>query len=437
MSYKELLLERIENKTVKLAIIGVGYVGLPLAVEFAQVGYDVIGYDVSDEKMQRLNQGDSYIEDIPNDVLKPLIDAGKIRGTTNIEDLREADAFSICVPTPLTKTKDPDMSYILQAIATIAEVSHAGMIVTLESSTYPGTTTEIIRPKLEEKGWVIGEDIFVAFSPERTDPGNKTYGVHNTPKVIGGVTPACSEVITTLYSKAIETIVPVSAPESAEMVKLLENTFRSVNIGLVNEMAIICDKLGIDVWEVIQAASTKPFGFMPFYPGPGVGGHCIPIDPHYLAWKVKQLDYTARFIELASEVNTHMPMHVVNKVMDTLNDEAKALRGSRIVILGVAYKPNIHDVRESPALHIIELLHEKGGQVVYHDPHVPYLKLENGYIMESEAYNEQLLAESDCVVIVTNHASYDWAHVVEHSPVIVDTRNVTSNVDTGKTIVSI
>ena len=332
--------------------------------------------------------------------------------------------MSICVPTPLRKTKDPDMSYVIQAVDDVARIAHEGMLIVLESTTYPGTTDELIVPKLKALGFTPGDDIFIAFSPERIDPANAKYGVRNTPKVVGGVTPACSEVTAALYGAAVDQIVPVSSPTSAEMVKLLENTFRAVNIGMVNEMAVMCDKLGIDVWEVIQAAATKPFGFMPFYPGPGLGGHCIPVDPHYLSWKLKALNYNARFIELASEINTQMPVYVVNKVMDALNDDGKAVRGANIVVLGVAYKRDVDDMRESPALDVIDLLRGKGAKVTYHDPHVPSLHLHDGVKLSSADYSAELLAGADCVVIITDHRWYDWQHVAQHSKVIMDARHV-------------
>lgn len=426
MSFKQNLLNRIENRSAKLAVIGMGYVGLPLAVEFAEAGFRVIALDVDERKVELFNRGESYIEDIPSEQLKPLVESGNLIATTDYEMLREIDAISICVPTPLRQTKDPDMSYIIRAIDSISEIAHEGMLVVLESTTYPGTTDEIIRPRLEQDGLVVGETVFIAFSPERIDPGNAHFGVRNTPKVVGGITSNCTEVTQALYSKGVDHVVPVSSPTSAEMVKLLENTFRAVNIGLVNEIALMCDKLNIDVWEVIQAASTKPFGFMPFYPGPGLGGHCIPIDPHYLSWKLKTLNYTARFIELASEINTSMPLYVVDKITNALNDDSKAVRGSRIIVLGVAYKPDVNDVRESPALDVIELLRQKGADVVYHDPYVPSIKLEGENRMESCSFSLELLESSDCVVIVTNHRWYDWENILNHSSLVVDTRNAVS-----------
>lgn len=434
MSVKDTLLEKLNTKSATLAVVGMGYVGLPLAVEFAQNGLKVIGLDIDERKVNMINDGQSYIPDIPTETLKPLVEKGLLSATANYEDLRTVDTINICVPTPLRKTKDPDMSFIISAIESIAEIVHEGMLVVLESTTYPGTTEEIILPRLESTGLKAGETVFVAFSPERIDPGNETYGVKNTPKVIGGITPNCIEVAEAHYSNAADHVVAVSSPTTAEMVKLLENTFRAVNIGLVNEMALMCDKLGIDAWEVIRAASTKPFGFMPFYPGPGLGGHCIPVDPHYLSWKLKTLNYNARFIELASEINTSMPFYVIDKVVDALNDVSKAVRGSRIVVLGVAYKRDIDDVRESPALDIIGLLQQRGADVVFHDPFVPQIRLEDDAIMKSTDYSDALLQEADCVVIVTDHTSYDWQHIVDNTSLIVDTRHAL-NEKTGKATV--
>ena len=425
MSVKEAFLKRLEQRDARVGVIGMGYVGLPLAVEFAEAGFQVIGMDVSASKIDSLNQGKSYIPDIPTERIKPLVECGKLCGTTNYDDLAQADAISICVPTPLRKTKDPDMSYVIDAVDAITAISHSGLLVVLESTTYPGTTVELIVPRLVHNGFKIGEDIFVAFSPERIDPGNQHFGVRNTPKVVGGVTANCTEIVTALYQTAIDHVVPVSSPTVAEMVKLLENTFRAVNIGLVNEMALMCDKLDVDVWEVIDAAASKPFGFMPFYPGPGLGGHCIPVDPHYLSWKLKTLNYTARFIELASEVNTSMPLYVMDKITDGLNDEGKAVRGAKVVVLGVAFKRDVDDVRESPALDVISLLQEKGATVVYHDPYVPKLRLPENITLESAAFGPELLEDADCVVIVTDHRVTDWQLVVDHSHLVVDTRNAT------------
>ncbi len=425
--YKHQLLERLHDRSAKVGIVGMGYVGLPLAVEFARAGYTVIGLDVQAEKVDKLNAGISYIPDVPTKDLAPLVKAGKMRATTSYDDLRDADAISICVPTPLRKTKDPDMSYVISAADEVAKVCHPGMLVVLESTTYPGTTEEVIVPRLLNNGLTVGTEVFVAFSPERVDPGNPTYGVRNTPKVVGGVTPACAEVATALYEPAVERVISVSSPTAAEMVKLLENTFRAVNIGLVNEMALMCQRLGIDVWEVIEAAKSKPFGFMPFYPGPGLGGHCIPIDPLYLSWKLRALNYTARFIELASEINTSMPYHVVKMVMEALNEEGKALHGARVGILGMAYKRDIDDVRESPALDVHELLEEKGAIVSFNDPYVPSVRLSGERVARSVALSAEWLSAQDCVVIVTDHSDYDPAFLLEHARLIVDTRNKIGN----------
>ncbi|HVO41806.1 MAG TPA: nucleotide sugar dehydrogenase [Aggregatilineales bacterium] len=423
------LLERLTDRTAQIGIVGLGYVGLPLAVAFAEQGFRVIGLDVAASKVDLLNGGESYIPDIPTAQLAPLVKSGKLRATTSYEDLKNVDAVSICVPTPLRKTKDPDMSYVISAADSLTGIAHPGMLIVLESTTYPGTTDEIMVPRLEGKGLKVGEDVFVAFSPERIDPGNKHYGVRNTPKVIGGVTLECQHVACTYYGMIVDQIVPVSSPKAAEMVKLLENTFRAVNIGLVNEMALMCDRLGVDVWEVIEAASTKPFGFMPFYPGPGLGGHCIPIDPLYLSWKLKTLDYNARFIQLASEVNSSMPTHVVQRVVNALNDEAKAIRNANIVVLGVAYKRNVDDVRESPAIDIIQLAAAAGAHVQYHDPFVPSVRLEHDTIMKSSELTAGLLQSSDCVIIVTDHSVFDWNWVLANSRLVLDTRNAVNHAD--------
>lgn len=429
MTHKEKLIQKINDRSAVIGIVGLGYVGLPLAVEFAEVGFRVIGLDVQASKVDQLNAGQSYIEDIPTERLAPLVESDKLSATTLYEDLKQVDAISICVPTPLRKTRDPDMSFIIKASQSISKICHPGMLIILESTTYPGTTEEIILPEITKNNLTVGEDVFIAFSPERIDPGNKIYTVHNTPKVVGGITPNCTEVAQALYASAVEQVVSVSSPTAAEMVKLLENTFRAVNIGLVNEMALMCDKLGIDVWEVIQAAATKPFGFMPFYPGPGLGGHCIPVDPHYLSWKLKTLNYNARFIELASEINTAMPLYVLDKITDALNNQSKAVRGSSVVVLGVAYKRDVNDVRESPALDIISLLRQKGANVVYHDPHVPVIRLENNIQMQSVIYSTQLLDEADCVVIVTDHTLFNWLEIANCSHMIVDTRHVINSTD--------
>lgn len=423
--YKQQLLDRLNNRTAKIGVIGLGYVGLPLAVEFARVGYHVVGVDVIKEKVDKLNAGVSYIPDVPTDALAPLVKSGHMRATTSFEALREVDVVSICVPTPLLKTKDPDMSFVIAAADEVEKICHPGMLVVLESTTYPGTTDEVIIPRLANQGLTVGKDAFVAFSPERVDPGNKTYGVHNTPKVVGGATPACVEAVSTLYKPAVERVVTVSSTAAAEMVKLLENTFRAVNIGLVNEMAIMCNRLGVDVWEVIEAASSKPFGFMPFYPGPGLGGHCIPIDPLYLSWKLRSLNYTARFIELASEINTSMPYYVINLVMNALNDEGKSLKGCKIGILGMAYKRDIDDLRESPALDIFELLEHKGAHVTFNDPYTPVVRFSGDRLVHSVDVTPEWLVAQDCVVIVTDHSVYDVDFILKHAKVVVDTRNKT------------
>lgn len=437
MTSKQQLLDRLNKREAHVGIVGLGYVGLPLAAEFAEAGFSVIGLDISEPKVAQLNRGESYIADVPTKRLAPLVKSGKFRATTQYADLRQVDTVSICVPTPLRATKDPDMSFIIEAVNALAEVCHEGMLIVLESTTYPGTTEEIILPKLTGNGFKVGENVFVAFSPERIDPANPKFGVRNTPKVVGGVTPDCTDVAIALYSTAVDNVVRVSSPTAAEMVKLLENTFRAVNIGLVNEMALMCDKLELDVWEVIEAASSKPFGFMPFYPGPGLGGHCIPIDPLYLSWKLKTLNYTARFIELASEINTSMPLYVVEKVTDALNDESKSVRGAKVVILGVAYKRDVDDVRESPALDVISLLREKGAQVVYHDPYVSSVRLENQEVMHNTPYSDELLTTADCVVIVTDHKAFNWQQIVDHSHLIVDTRHATSKLSGKARIVTL
>lgn len=437
MTVKQQLLERLNRREATIGIVGLGYVGLPLAVEFAEAGFKVTGLDVDAAKVDQLNRGKSYIPDIATDRVKPLVNSGQLCATTHYEDLRHADAISICVPTPLRKTKDPDMSYVIQAVDSIVDISHEGMLVVLESTTYPGTTQEIIQPRLVNNGYRVGENIFIAFSPERIDPANQHYGVRNTPKVVGGITPACTDVVIALYETAIDQVVPVSSPTVAEMVKLLENTFRAVNIGLVNEMALMCDRLDIDVWEVIEAAATKPYGFMPFFPGPGLGGHCIPVDPHYLSWKLKTLNYNARFIELASEINASMPLYVMDKITDALNDEGKSVRGSRVVVLGVAFKGEVDDVRESPALDVIGLLKEKGAAVAFHDPYVSQLRLADDEVMEGTPFAAELLDEADCVVIITNHRAIDWQFVVDHSHLIVDTRHVTVKLNGTARVISL
>jgi len=469
------LLKKIERREATVAVIGLGYVGLPLAVAFAEAGpstgsgrrFRVIGIDIDQERVDAINRGESYVSDVPSERLAALVAAavnsgqlsvnsdqltvnskqlepnpqsasGRLSATTDYNALHDADAVIICVPTPLGKTKDPDLSYIIAATDEIAQRLHPDMLIVLESTTYPGTTEELILPRLQRsngRALSAGEDFYLAFSPERIDPGRKDYTIYNTPKVIGGVTPACTEVARALYACAIEEVVPASSPKVAEMVKLLENTFRAVNIALVNEVAIMCDRLGIDVWEVIEAADTKPFGFMTFYPGPGLGGHCIPIDPEYLAWKLKTVNYNARFIQLAGEVNFGMPEYVLGKIADALNEAGKPLNGARVLILGVAYKADVGDLRESPALDLIHLLQDKGADVCYHDPYVPRVN-EDGpstssgrrIALTSVTLNDDTLQAADCVVIVADHSSYDWDWVVENSRLVIDTRNATKDV---------
>lgn len=420
---QDTLIAKLNDRSARVAILGLGYVGLPLAVVFAKAGFKVTGIDPDRKKVETILRGESHIQDVPGEQVKQLVDSGHLTATTDFQAITEIDAVSICVPTPLRKTGDPDLSYILAATEDLAKYVHPGMVVVLESTTYPGTTREILLPKLgEEKGLKVGENFFLAFSPERVDPGRKDWTTLNTPKVIGGISPACTRVAAAWYGQALQAVVPVSSTEVAEMAKLLENTFRMINIGLVNEMAIMCNRLGVDVWEVIDAAATKPFGFMKFTPGPGLGGHCIPIDPLYLSWKLRGLQYTARFIELASEINTSMPRYVVNKVQDALNDQSKPIKGSRILVLGAAYKPDIDDLRESPALDIIGLLEQKGASVSYHDPYVARIHHDE-WAMESIPDLMAGVAAADCVVIVTNHSSYDYPALLETSRLIVDTRN--------------
>lgn len=410
---------------MRVCIIGLGYVGVPLAIEFAKAGLSVTGIDVDAEKTDAINAGRSYIPDVPDSVLAPLVRSGCLAATTDYAVLASADAACICVPTPLRKSEDPDISYIVAAVEQIAAHLHPGMLIVLESTTYPGTTEELVLPRLEAGGLKAGRDFFLAFSPERVDPGNREYVVRNTPKVIGGVTPACTERALALYRHAVDTLVPVSHARTAEMVKLLENTFRAINIGMVNELALICDRLDVDVWEVIEAAKTKPFGFMPFYPGPGLGGHCIPIDPLYLSWKMKTLNYNARFIELASQINAGMPEHVVEKVAAMLNRVRKSVNGSRILILGVAYKRDVGDTRESPANDIIGLLRQQGADLAFADPFVAEYEV-LGEAVPRHDFARDGAAGFDCVVIVTNHSAFDYARVLREAPLVFDTRNATA-----------
>jgi UDP-N-acetyl-D-glucosamine dehydrogenase len=425
---KDQLLLRLNERTATVAIMGLGYVGLPLAVAFAEEGFNVIGYEVSQNKADAINRGESYIQDIPSAQLERVIQSGNLRATTDAQELRAADVVSICVPTPLTKTKDPDMTYVQSASNTVASIAHPGLLIILESTTYPGTTDEYLIPRMDAMGLKVGEDVFIAFSPERIDPANPTFTVRNTPKVVGGVTEACQELAYTFYRVIVDKVVKVSSTAAAEMVKLLENTFRAVNIGFVNEMALMCEKLGINVWEVIEAAKSKPFGFMPFYPGPGLGGHCIPLDPLYLSWKMRELGYTARFIEVADTVNTGMPEHVVRLTMDALNDDGKALRNAKVIVLGVAYKRDVDDMRESPALHVIHHLQKRGALVEYHDPHVPHFVTEDGIEMGRCELSAEWLHAADCVVITTDHSAYDYDWIVKNARLLVDTRNALKHV---------
>ncbi len=417
------LIKKIEAKEAHVAIIGLGYVGLPLAVEFASAGLKTTGIDLNEEKVALVRRGTSYLADVTDEEVGAAVNSGALNATTDFGALATVDCVCICVPTPLGKTKDPDISYIVAASDEIARYFHPGLLVVLESTTYPGTTEELILPRLDADGATVGKDFFLAFSPERVDPGNTVWKTRNTPKVIGGMTPACTKAAVALYRNAVDTLVPVSSPAAAEMVKLLENTFRAVNIGLVNEIALICDRLELNVWEIIDAAATKPFGYMKFTPGPGLGGHCIPIDPLYLSWKMRGMNYEARFIDLADKVNAEMPHHVARKVMDALNDEGKALKGARILVLGVAYKAGTDDVRESPAVNIIELLRRKGAEVSYHDPHVTVLRLESGEELASVDLSKENLDGADCVVLVTNHDEFKAGELVNSVRLIVDTRN--------------
>jgi len=416
----EALAAKIADRTARVGIVGLGYVGLPLAVEFAKAGFSVTGIDLIESKVARLNAGDSYIQDVPPSEVDALVNSGKLRATTDFSIISELDTINICVPTPLRKTKDPDMSYIVSACQEIAKYFHPGMLAILESTTYPGTTEEVVLPMLTRPGLEVGRDFFLCFSPERVDPGNPNFQTRNIPKVVGGTTPACTQMGARFYSQALQTVVPVSSTQVAEMVKLLENTFRMINIGLVNELAVMCDRMGINIWEVIDAAATKPFGFMPFYPGPGLGGHCIPIDPFYLSWKTRQAGIEARFIELAGYINGQMPHFVVEKVQNALNDRGKALKGSHIHILGVAYKRDIDDVRESPALDIIHLLQRRGATVTFSDPHVPSIRLEDQTLL---AVDHSTAEEADCAVIVTDHHNIDYAAIASKAKLVVDTRN--------------
>ncbi|HEY8195366.1 MAG TPA: nucleotide sugar dehydrogenase [Gemmatimonadales bacterium] len=422
MSVTQDLIAKAERREILFGIVGLGYVGLPLAVELARAGYRVLGFDVNADVVEGLNRGRSHVKDVTNSQLKEAMEGGRFSPITDMTRLSEPDAISICVPTPLSKFKDPDVSFIVAATDAVKKRLRRGQAIILESTTYPGTTRDIMLPALASTGLKVGQDFFLAFSPERVDPGNSSYGTRNTPKVVGGITADCLAVALALYKPAIDTLVPVSTTEAAELVKLLENTFRSVNIGMVNEMAIVCDKLGVNVWEVIEAAATKPFGFMKFLPGPGLGGHCIPIDPHYLAWKMRGLNYKTRFIDLAGELNTEMPLFWVRKLSEALNGQGKAVQGASVLVLGVAYKRDIEDIRESPALDIIKLLEGQGARVSYFDPHVPRFR-ENGQEFRSVELTPEVVAAADCVIVVTDHSAVDYRMIKRHARLVVDTRN--------------
>ena len=418
------LKNKIENREAQVGVIGLGYVGLPLAMEFVRAGFHVTGIDVDQEKVKKLNRGENYIQDIKDESVKNAVEMNQLSATSDFSVIQNLDAISICVPTPLNKQKNPDISFINHVMENIKGLIHHDMIVVLESTTYPGTTRELILPELESKGLKVGHDFYLCFSPERIDPGNEKYKTANTPKILGGVTPNCGEMGEFLYETIVEQVVRVSSPETAEMVKLLENTFRAINIGLANEVAIMCEKLGINVWEVIDAAATKPFGFMKFTPGPGLGGHCIPIDPHYLSWKLKMLDYNARFIELAGEINTSMPLHMVDLVREGLNRKRKSISGSQILVIGVAYKKNVNDVRESPALDVMKLLENDGAELSFYDPYVPFVGLNGNRMMGMETLSKDTLNNSDAIVIMTDHDQIDFQFVVENGNLIIDSRNV-------------
>jgi UDP-N-acetyl-D-glucosamine dehydrogenase len=428
------LRREIISRRARIGVVGQGYVGLPLSVAFGDAGFDVLGFDVDPEVVATINAGRSHIPDVSAASIEQLVADGFFRATQEMAELGQVDAIVICVPTPLSKTRDPNISYVIAAADQVTCSLRPGQLVILESTTYPGTTRDVVLPRLLQSGLRAGEDFFLAFSPERVDPGNARYGIKNTPKVVGGLDPRSTELATLLYQQAIDTIVPVSSPEAAEMTKLLENTFRSVNIALANEVALMSDRLGLNVWEVIDAAATKPFGFMPFYPGPGIGGHCIPLDPYYLSWKMKTLNYRARFIELAGEINADMPHYVVGKVVDGLNEFGRSAKGSSVLVLGIAYKPDIDDPRESPALDVIGLLRQRGVSVTYSDPYIPTIDL-FGDTLVSEPLTADLLAASDCVVIVTNHRAFDYHLVVRHARLIVDTRNALRGIPHDGTVV--
>lgn len=442
MDARSRLRQLIDTQSAVLGVVGLGYVGFPLAVEMARSGFRVLGFDLDERVVDGVNRGESHIDDVSKDVLGPCVEEGMLSASTDLSRLSECDAISICVPTPLNKTKDPDLSYVVASAQSIRDALRPGQLIVLESTTYPGTTREVVLPVLEESGLAIGSDFFLCFSPERVDPGNSQWHTRNTPKVLGGITPACREMGLTLYEKIFDVVVPVADTETAELVKVFENTFRMINIALVNELAQVCDRLGIDVWEVIDAAATKPFGFMKFTPGPGLGGHCIPLDPHYLSWKMRALEFKTRMIEVASEINSEMPRYVVQKIGEALNDEVKAIRGSRVLVLGVAYKKNVADLRESPAIDIIRLLQEKGAVVSYYDPHCPIIRDDGhtpieGLPLYSVQLDERTLSSSDVVVIVTDHDVVDYDWINRHGRLIVDTRGVMRSMSGGARIMQL
>ena len=427
MSAKDILLEKIKNKTAVIGVVGLGYVGLPLAVEKAKAGYKVIGFDVQSQKVDMVNEGKNYIGDVVDDELANLVKSKKLTATSDFSFVKDVDCISICVPTPLDLYKQPDLSYVVNSSKSVAEYAHKGMLVVLESTTYPGTTEEVLKPLFEEKGLKCGEDFFLAFSPERVDPGNKKYKTKNTPKVVGGCTPDCTEIAAALYRNVLQgDIYTVSSPAVAEMEKIFENTFRNINIALSNEMAILCKRMKIDIWEVIDAAKTKPYGFMAFYPGPGIGGHCIPLDPFYLTWKAREYDYLTKLIETSGEINDYMPQFVVENAMQLLNTQKKAMNGARVFLLGVAYKKDIDDLRESPVLKVIEHLEKNGADVIFNDPFIPEFQ-HKGKTYKSYDF-EKGLSEADIVIITTDHSCYDYQHVVDTAKLLYDTRNATKNV---------
>ena len=429
--------QKIEARTIRAGVIGLGYVGLPLMVAIAKAGFSVTGIDTSSSKVKRIQQGISYVPDVPSENVAPFVERGQIQATTDYQALKDLDTVNICVPTPLRKSKDPDMSFILSAVESAAQYLHKDQLIILESTTYPGTTDEVVLPKLEATGLKVGRDFFLAFSPERIDPGNRIFTTVNTPKIVGGITPACTQIAQRFYEEFINEVHPVSSTRTAEMVKLLENTFRSVNIGLVNEMALMCNRMNLDVWEIVDAAATKPFGFMPFYPGPGLGGHCLPVDPLHLSWKAKTYEFYARFIELASEINSSMPEYVLEKVVNALNRQCKAVNGSKILIVGVAYKKDVGDIRESPAIDLVRLLADRGGEIRYHDPYVPEFSTGNTgdhrpicYV--SQELTVELIRDVDCVAIMADHSNIDYDWLVRYADVVVDTRNATKLVDDNR-----